>query len=202
MIDLSEYDLQIVIVAQDKLLFNILLDNFIFTKNPSLLLLNESPDLNQFDKIDILITDDWLSSLVLPEYKIKNVINISNQNICTKEVTLLKPYKLNALAKIITNFSANNKLFIPLNNGWIFNEFEQKLQKDKQIIRLTEKENKIVSYLAKQQNRSCKKDNLFKSVWKYSPNSETTTMETHLYRLRNKLPEGMLDIDSNMCILD
>lgn len=202
MIDFSEYDLQIVIVDRDKLLCSILLDNFIFAKEPNLLLLSDSPNLDQFDKIDILITNDWSSNIPLPEYRIKNVINISNQVICTKEISLLKPYKLYDLAKIITNFATNNKLFIPLYDGWIFNESEEKLQNKDLIIRLTEKENKIVNHLARQQNKSCSKDNLFKSVWKYSPNSETTTMETHLYKLRNKLPEGMLNIDGNMCILN
>ena len=39
------------------------------------------------------------------------------------------------------------------------------------------------------------KTEILKSVWKYSSDSDTHTVETHIYRLRQKIKKNFLDED-------
>ena len=52
-------------------------------------------------------------------------------------------------------------------------------------LRLTEKEIDTIIYLSKL-NKPVKVDELQKKVWSYQSNMETHTVETHIYRLRQK----------------
>jgi len=202
MMDFSKYDLKVVIVAQNQLLLDSLRDNFLFSQDAELLHLNELSNLAQFDKIDILLIDQPVDNVEIPEYKIRSIINLSGVAIDDREIVLPKPYKLSDIAIILQNNVENNKLFVPLSDGWIFNELESRFQNSGSLIRLTEKENKIIHFLVNAKNMTCDKKELFKSVWQYSSNSETSTLETHLYKLRQKLPGGMLKIENSICNLN
>ncbi len=63
----------------------------------------------------------------------------------------------------------------------IFNE------RNGETIKLTEKEVYILKYLYKMQNRIVGKNELLQEVWGYSPDVTTHTIETHIYRLRQKV---------------
>ena len=52
---------------------------------------------------------------------------------------------------------------------------------------LTEKETDLLEYLIKNKNSEILKKNLLISVWGIDKNINTHTLETHLYRLRQKL---------------
>ena len=54
------------------------------------------------------------------------------------------------------------------------------------IIKLTEKETKIILYLSKA-NKPVSTTQLQSEVWGYSSELETHTVETHVYRLREKV---------------
>ena len=56
-----------------------------------------------------------------------------------------------------------------------------------QVIDLTEKESKILEYLLKSVNKSIDRESLLQKIWKYSADITTHTLETHIYRLRQKL---------------
>ena len=55
-----------------------------------------------------------------------------------------------------------------------------------EFIKLTEKEVQILIELDNSKITSSKK-NLLEKVWKYNPNTKTSTVETHIHRLRKKL---------------
>ena len=55
-----------------------------------------------------------------------------------------------------------------------------------ELIKLTEKEVQILIELDNSKITSSKK-NLLEKVWKYNPNIRTSTVETHIHRLRKKL---------------
>lgn len=57
-------------------------------------------------------------------------------------------------------------------------------------IRLTEKERLIIQFLYQAEEYSLDRKNLLQKVWGYAETAETHTLETHLYRLRQKLEEG------------
>jgi len=54
-------------------------------------------------------------------------------------------------------------------------------------VRLTEKERDILLYLYKSQTDSVSKLDLLHAIWDYSEAIETHTLETHIYRLRQKI---------------
>ena len=66
--------------------------------------------------------------------------------------------------------------------------------KNKINLKLTEKEIEIILYLDSKKNKQNVLD-LQKNIWKYSPDLETHTVETHIYRLRKKINDKFNDKD-------
>ena len=54
-------------------------------------------------------------------------------------------------------------------------------------IRLTEKETNILKYLYRAGGRTVERDTLLREVWGYNAGVTTHTLETHIYRLRQKI---------------
>ncbi len=54
---------------------------------------------------------------------------------------------------------------------------------------LTDKENDILVFLAKHNGAAVGRDALLKNVWRYHEDADTHTLETHIYRLRQKIEE-------------
>ena len=59
--------------------------------------------------------------------------------------------------------------------------------------KLTEKEVAVIKYLYKFQDRIVSKNELLQDVWGYSPDVTTHTIETHIYRLRQKVERDNID---------
>ena len=82
-----------------------------------------------------------------------------------------------------------------------FNNFELR-PANKEIInlrnnestKLTEKEVSILKYLYKSRGRIVSKNELLQEVWEYSPEVTTHTIETHIYRLRQKVEQNSPEI--------
>ena len=64
--------------------------------------------------------------------------------------------------------------------------------KDNIILKLTEKEIEIILYLNETKTTHNVLD-LQKNIWGYSPDMETHTVETHIYRLRKKISDKFND---------
>lgn len=60
----------------------------------------------------------------------------------------------------------------------------------KKQIRLTDKEKLLILSLFLEDSKSLDRAGLLHKVWSYAESAETHTLETHLYRLRQKLEEG------------
>lgn len=58
---------------------------------------------------------------------------------------------------------------------------------NKQQIRLTEKEAAILKYLSCTNEQIVNRETLLEQIWGYNENVVTHTLETHIYRLRQKL---------------
>lgn len=61
------------------------------------------------------------------------------------------------------------------------------VKEDGRKIRLTEKETSIVKYLYRAAGNSVSRDELLAEVWGYNSGVTTHTLETHVYRLRQKI---------------
>lgn len=70
--------------------------------------------------------------------------------------------------------------FIPAFNSLKNRESEVEYQ-------LTEKEGAIISFLAAQHPTPVERESLLHQVWGYADDAETHTVETHIYRLRQKI---------------
>ena len=57
------------------------------------------------------------------------------------------------------------------------------------LIKLTEKEVTILKYLYNNTPRTVSKEELLENVWGYSVEMTTHTIETHIYRLRQKIEQ-------------
>ncbi len=60
-------------------------------------------------------------------------------------------------------------------------------------LRLTEKEAAILRFLHRAERHSVARETLLREVWGYNANVTTHTLETHIYRLRQKIEENPAD---------
>jgi DNA-binding response OmpR family regulator len=80
-------------------------------------------------------------------------------------------------------------------------------KKNKSELRLTDKERDILLTLLGAQGQPVSRQELLDSVWAYAPGVETHTLETHIYRLRQKIeadpsgPQILLTDDAGYKIL-
>ncbi|MDB9915908.1 helix-turn-helix domain-containing protein [Alphaproteobacteria bacterium] len=107
-------------------------------------------------------------------------------------IHIIKPLKLSILFDNIIdilNNEKNNKTIIYLMEHLIFHPVKKKIYNNKKNTSeyLTEKETNLLEYLTKNKNSEILKKNLLMSVWGMEKNINTHTLETHLYRLRQKL---------------
>jgi len=58
---------------------------------------------------------------------------------------------------------------------------------NKNYVRLTDKETSILIYLFRARNKAVSRDVLLSKVWGYNAHVTTHTLETHIYRLRQKI---------------
>ena len=79
-------------------------------------------------------------------------------------------------------------------SGYIIDKNERKIKKNNLELQLSEKEVNFLILFSKNKdpiNRSL----VLKNVWKYSEDSETHTVETHIHRLRKKILDKFDDND-------
>ena len=80
-------------------------------------------------------------------------------------------------------FSKNSSIEI---KKYFLNKNEKKLSKNENEIILTEKEIQLLE-LFLDSKKPISKDEILSSVWNYSSDADTHTVETHIYRLRKKI---------------
>ena len=93
----------------------------------------------------------------------------------------------NVAAKKI--FSKNSSIEI---KKYLLNKNEKKLSKNENEIILTEKEIQLLELLLNNKN-PISKNKILSSVWNYSADADTHTVETHIYRLRKKIHDKFSD---------
>ncbi len=117
--------------------------------------------------------------------------NLSITNIKSdKDFYLKKPVSLGKIEQILYGLKNNKASYneIIRIKKYILIPVDKKLySNDKsEFLKLTEKEIQILIELGNSKITSSKK-HLLEKVWKYNPNIRTSTVETHIHRLRKKL---------------
>jgi len=130
--------------------------------------------------------------------RINSILGYYNKNdsylrLNEKHVIILeKPFKIidliNNLEQLL-NTKVFDKSNILLMKHLKFLPYEKVLVnlKTQQKEHLTEKENKLLFYLYDNKNIEITKNDLLKAIWGVSESLNTHTLETHLYRLKQKL---------------
>ena len=153
-----------------------------------------------FDKKTIFIFNSDLKTNFIDKLKDNKVLFLTNnkeklkrklyKKLKDKEV-FLKPVRLKDIDSAIKETQLTNKFFvqekiiiknhllIPLDKKLVFT-------RNKETISLTEKEVSILIELS-QSKKVISKEKLLTEVWGYKSQMNTTTVETHIHRLRQKL---------------
>lgn len=100
------------------------------------------------------------------------------------------PCRLNILKQTISKALEASKNAITFENPiFRFNAKNRRIynKQTEDEIYLTEKENALVSYLASKIGTPCNKEELLTQVWNYNPDTETHTVESHIYALKQKI---------------
>ena len=165
------------------------------------------------------ILDEIKENLFFKIIKCENeadFIKVSNPNIINSLI-IVKPNYNSLLNKDIndTNFFSLNNFPLPLNKlleqiniqliklrfnsqskinikSYILNLNSKFLSKNEMNLKLTEKEIEIILYLDQKKTKHSVSD-LQKNIWDYVADTETHTVETHIYRLRKKISNKFND---------
>lgn len=111
------------------------------------------------------------------------------------DIVIPKPF---SLAQFLLDFQGNNLLpKVRRKECIFFQEYslypvkkEIFSSKTNETIKLTEKEVTILKYLNSNSSKIVSKDELLENVWEYNPDVTTHTVETHIYRLRQKVEKN------------
>ena len=120
-----------------------------------------------------------------------------HNNLCKKNFLNLKdlPLGINKFIELINiqliklRFNHQSKINI---KSYELNINSKFISKNDTILKLTEKEIEVILYLNEYKTRHNVLD-LQKNIWRYSPEMETHTVETHIYRLRKKINDKFDD---------
>lgn len=154
------------------------------------------------EKADILVIDSKTSIDITCLYKANIVINLTKEKILKREIAITKPFYLQSLINIINKNAEDPSLFCAISNNWIYHERAKALLSKDTEIMLTSKENDLFRAILISNKFTTDKENLKKTVWGHHRSTESTTIETHIYKLKQKLPKGLLVIKNSNYILN
>ena len=160
-----------------------------------------APDFSFYDQYQ----DDIIFDAVVIDQKqnipasLSEAINIpiiflgnETDNVPDSAIIINKPFKLeNLLDSVLSciNFSSRGANAIISFGHYTLDSFHKQLihSKNNSATKLTEREVAIISYLYKTKGKTVSKGELLSEVWEYNPEATTHTVETHIYRLRQKI---------------
>ena len=121
----------------------------------------------------------------------KNKINIEKK----PEVIIKLPLNIlqfnQEIINICKKFEFNNNSLINIKN-YILDKNERILKKNNTYLKITEKEIDFIEIL-NSSTKPLSRDFILKNIWNYSSDTDTHTVETHIYRLRQKIKDKFED---------
>lgn len=174
-------------------------DNENFAEDLKAQILRFAPDFSFVENApDLLLIDEnsECCNELRQKYPTIPLIFLSAEN---KENDILniyvkKPFSLMSFLDVLR--AANNNLDNSADGYLTFNDYELRPNlreivdiQSGNVIKLTEREIDILKYLYKNQGHYVSKSDLQRNVWKYNEEVATHTIETHIYRLRQKVEQ-------------
>ncbi len=142
-----------------------------------------------------VINDVKQRELINSSQKIKICIGSKKNDLIDYDAYLKLPASLKEINEIVENTSAKKNFYKNSSidiKSYVLNKNEKKLSKLDKFIILTEKEIQLLELFLKS-SKPITKDKILSSVWNYSADADTHTVETHIYRLRKKILDKFLD---------
>lgn len=102
------------------------------------------------------------------------------------------PIRLGEILDQLTSYQnkAQRHAAFPQFAGYTLDPHQGKFTNASKSISLTEKEVAILMHLYENKGQVITRDALLHAVWNYAQNVETHTLETHIYRLRQKIEDN------------
>ena len=191
--------------------FNIsILSNKIFSEIVREIKLFSKYEIKYYPDIDLWIKDSKKENQIVVHFenfsnkdKINNfpsiLITKSSEKIkkspLSSEEVLKMPFKILDFEKKIISVLAKHEFkrnSLILLSGYTIDKNERKIKKNNIELQLSEKEIDFLILFSKC-NNPINRNLVLKKVWKYSDESETHTVETHIHRLRKKILEKFGD---------
>ena len=171
-------------------------------------------EVKQFLKFNLFVEDDFRDNINFESYDVimihkkkldeekidflnkleKIIVQISERETepFSNRFSIIKlPVKLDDINSIISNLDVKRKFSINSSikiKDFTLNINDRKISRNNEFIEITEKEIELIKILLNSKI-PVKKDKILNSVWKYSKDADTHTVETHIYRLRKKMKD-------------
>ncbi len=147
---------------------------------------------------DMAVVDDDVDSVKELQKKIRKspiiFLGDTDDNLGDSVIVISKPFRLEYFLDMVLSCS---NLFAHSSDGqlmfdkYILDSGKKELYNtsSNNYTKLTEREVSIIKYLYKAHEKVVSKNELLSEVWGYNPEATTHTVETHIYRLRQKIEE-------------
>lgn len=155
--------------------------------------------IDHIDKESFILKNPHLESTEYKKHYIKYIIHIgekyrykklySNLYI-QKEIFISRPFRLLQLRNTIYSVLNDHLPFLMIDNEFIFDYQNARffsIYKPANKINLTEKEMQILQHMLLSEQYSSSRYNMGKLIWNFNDNIQSSTIETHIYKLKQKL---------------
>ncbi len=152
-------------------------------------------DITEISKLSLIIQNLSLENVQIEGDKYgAPILFVENHNSKSKflnQETIKSPFRLQQLEVKIRAILRQRELSALENLSIFGNSYvaarHALVGKDGEELKLTEKEIEIIAYLNQARPNCVSREELLREVWRYNEGVTTHTLETHIYRLRQKL---------------
>ena len=123
--------------------------------------------------------------------EVKGFPEVETQNIGRLLVCIQRPFKiiklLECIRRLMSKYDFSSEVIISLGNIQFFPGSKFIKMENGQKVNLTEKETNILKYLCQSKDQIVSREVLLNEVWGHTTSLSTHTLETYIYRLRQKI---------------
>ena len=123
--------------------------------------------------------------------EVKGFPEVETQNIGRLLVCIQRPFKiiklLQCIRRLMSKYDFSSEVIISLGNIQFFPGSKFIKMENGQKVNLTEKETNILKYLCQSKDQIVSREVLLNEVWGHTTSLSTHTLETYIYRLRQKI---------------
>ena len=123
--------------------------------------------------------------------EVKDFPEVEAKNMGRLLVCIKRPFKiimlLECIRRLLSKYDFSSEVIIPLGNIQFFPGSKFIKMENGQKVNLTEKETNILKYLCQSKDQIVSREVLLHEVWGHTTSLTTHTLETYIYRLRQKI---------------